>query len=131
MHVTLSFIGYVRTKVVKLPRHCRISDVQGTLEIDKQYAKGLTDIQAGERIVVLFCFHGSDAFSPDLLKQTPPHRSRSMGVFSTCSPRRPNPIGMSVLEVLKVSGCRIHVKGLDIIDGTPILDIKTVYEIVI
>jgi tRNA-Thr(GGU) m(6)t(6)A37 methyltransferase TsaA len=129
MHVTLSFIGVVRTQAVKLPRHCRISDVQGVLEIDKQYAKGLADIQAGERIVVLFCFHKSHAFSPDLLKQTPPHRNRSMGIFSTCSPRRPNPIGMSVVEVLKVCGRRIHVKGLDMIDGTPILDIKPYMEL--
>lgn len=124
MQVTMTSIGVVQTKAVKLPRHCRMSDVEGTLEIDEQYTKGLADIQAGERIVVLFCFHQSPIFNPDLLKQTPPHRNHSMGIFSTCSPRRPNPIGMSVLEVLEVRGRRIHVKGLDMIDGTPILDIK-------
>ena len=54
----------------------------------------------------------------------PPHRTESRGVFSLCSPIRPNPIGMSVLEVLGVERNRIHVKRVDLLDGTPILDIK-------
>jgi tRNA-Thr(GGU) m(6)t(6)A37 methyltransferase TsaA len=103
--------------------------VEGTLEIDAGYIKGLADIQTGERIVVLFCFDRSPAFTPDLLKQTPPHRNRPFGIFSTCSPRRPNPIGMSVLKVLDVRENRIHVKGLDMMDGTPILDIKPYMEL--
>ncbi len=129
MQLTLTPIGTVRTQAVKLPRHCRISDVEGILEIDPHYIKGLADIQAGERIVVLFCFHQSPAFTPDLLMQTPPHQSRPFGIFSTCSPRRPNPIGMSVLEVLDVQDNRIHVKGLDMMNGTPILDIKPYMEL--
>ncbi len=129
MQIMMTSIGTVRTPAVKLPRHCRISDVEGILEIDTQYTKGLTDIRAGERVVVLFCFDQSPAFTPDLLKQTPPHQNRPFGIFSTCSPRRPNPIGMSVLEVLDVRGNRIHVKGLDMMDGTPILDIKPYMEL--
>ena len=129
MRITMTPIGVVRTQAETVPRHCRMSDVEGVLEIEKQYAKGLVDIQSGERIVVLFCFHQSPAFTAELIKQTPPHRNRSFGVFSTCSPRRPNPIGMSVLEVLGVRGHHILVKGLDMIDGTPILDIKPYMEI--
>ncbi len=129
MQVTMTSIGVVRTQAETVPRHCRMSDVKGVLEIEKQYAGGLVDIQPGERIVVLFCFHQSPVFIPKLLKQTPPHRNRSFGVFSTCSPRRPNPIGMSVLEVLEVRGHHLRVKGLDMIDGTPVLDIKPYMEI--
>jgi tRNA-Thr(GGU) m(6)t(6)A37 methyltransferase TsaA len=92
--------------------------------IDLAYVEGLKDIRSGQEIVVIFHFHKSREFSPADLSQKPPHRSRQMGVFSICSPFRPNPIGMSVLSVLGVSGNTIHVRGLDMIDGTPILDIK-------
>ncbi len=129
MQVTMTSIGVVRTQAKTVPRHCRMSDVEGVLEIEKQYARGFVDIQPGERIVVIFCFHQSPDFTSKLLKQTPPHRNRAMGVFSTCSPRRPNPIGMSVLEVLEVHGHYLRVRGLDMIDGTPILDIKPYMDI--
>jgi tRNA-Thr(GGU) m(6)t(6)A37 methyltransferase TsaA len=98
---------------------------------NEAYKEGLGDIEPGQRIVVIFNFHESPAFSPDLLRQTPPQRrqgppgvNRSMGIFSICSPMRPNPIGMSVLEVLGVEGNVVHVRGLDMRDGSPILDIK-------
>jgi tRNA (adenine37-N6)-methyltransferase len=124
-------IGFVRTGAEKVPRSWRVSDVEGALVVDEAYKEGLRDIESGQRIVVIFNFHESPAFSPDLLRQTPPHRrqgpsgvDRSMGIFSICSPVRPNPIGMSVLEVLGVEGNVMHVRGLDMIEGSPILDIK-------
>jgi len=126
--ITMTPIGVVRTRAVTVPRHCRISNVEGQLEIEKQFARGLADIHPGEQIVVIFCFHRSPAFTSDFLEQTPPHRSRPFGVFSTCSPRRPNPIGMSVLEVLEVCDSIIRVRGLDMLDGTPVLDIKPYME---
>lgn len=108
----------------KIPKHWAVSEVEGTLVLDEKYRAGLQDIQAGQRIVVLFYFHRSTLFTPELLTQTPPHRVERRGVFSTCSPIRPNPIGLSVLDVLGVDGCQIHVKHVDLLDGTPILDIK-------
>lgn len=117
-------IGVVRTEAVRIPRHWTVSDVEGTLVIDEKYLKGLKDITAGQRIVVIFHFNKSPGFTADLLVQTPPHRKKPMGVFSICSPNRPNPIGMSVLDVLKVSGNVIHTRGIDMFDGTPILDLK-------
>ena len=117
-------IGFVRTSALSVPRHWSVSDVEGTLVIDEIYREGLKDIQKGQDIVVIFHFHKSRAFSPADLAQTPPHRDRRMGVFSICSPFRPNPIGLSVLKVLDTSGNEISVRGLDMIDGTPILDIK-------
>jgi len=124
MSVTMEPIGFVRTEAQNVPRHWSVSDVEGVLIIDEKYLQGLKDVKAGQRIVVIFHFHRSQKFTPSFLTQTPPHRERNLGVFSICSPIRPNPIGMSVLEVGGIQGNRISVKGLDMEDGTPILDIK-------
>jgi tRNA (adenine37-N6)-methyltransferase len=124
MSIELKSIGYVRTDSAKLPRHWSVSDVEGTLVIDEEYSEGLRDIEAGQRIVVIFNFHRSPGYSPQFLRQTSGHTGRVTGVFSTCSPIRPNPIGMSVVEVLGIRDANIDVRGLDMLNGTPILDIK-------
>jgi tRNA-Thr(GGU) m(6)t(6)A37 methyltransferase TsaA len=125
MEFKVTPIGFVRSKLERVPRHWTVSEEEGILEIDEQYLEGLKDIKAGQRIVVIFLFHKSLPFEAGYLVQTPPHRQgERIGVFSICSPRRPNPIGLSVFEVLGVEGPRIRVKGLDAFDGTPILDIK-------
>jgi tRNA (adenine37-N6)-methyltransferase len=128
MKIELLPIGVVRTEVEKVPRHWTISDAEGTLIIEEQYTNGLKDIHAGQRIVVLFYFHQSPLFTKDFLVQVPPQSTGPLGVFSICSPVRPNPLGMSVVEVLGVDGSNIHIKGLDMIDGTPVLDIKPYRE---
>jgi len=128
MKFELSPIGFVKTEAEIVPRHWTISDAEGSIVIDEQYKAGLKDIKTGQRIVVLFYFHQSPRFTPDLLVQKPRHRNEQLGVFSICSPVRPNPIGMSVVEVLGIEGCIIHIKGLDMIDGTPVLDIKPMTE---
>jgi len=117
-------IGVVHTDAAVVPRHWTVSDVEGTLVIDEAYRDGLRDIRPGHKIIVLFHFHKSQPFSSQDLIQKPPHRNEHLGVFSTCSPRRPNPIGLSVVEVLDVVGSTLRVKGIDMIDGTPILDLK-------
>jgi tRNA-Thr(GGU) m(6)t(6)A37 methyltransferase TsaA len=124
--IELEPIGTVRTETSAVPNSWTISDVKGELVIDKKYIQGIKDIHPGEKIVVIFNFHRSRPFSPEDLAQHPQgDRSRpKKGVFSICSPYRPNPIGMSVLTVTAVRGNIIAVKGLDMIDGTPILDIK-------
>ena len=86
--------------------------------------KGLKDIQKGQDIIVIFYFHRSPDFAVSHLIQTPPHRNEALGVFSICSPIRPNPIGISVVRVVDVARNIIHVKGLDMMNQTPILDIK-------
>ena len=122
--LNLKPIGVVHTDVQPVPRHWTVSDVEGKLVIDEAYLEGLKDIKKGQRIVVIFHFHQSPAFSPEYLVQTPPHRQESLGVFSICSPIRPNPVGLSVLDVLGRENNTIHVRGLDMVNGTPILDIK-------
>ena len=124
MRVELRPIGFVSTDAEELPRHWSVSDVEGTLVIDEEYSEGLRDVEAGQCIVVIFHFHLSPPFSQKLLRQTSGHTGRETGVFGTCSPVRPNPIGMSVVEVLGVRGASIDVRRLDMMDGTPILDIK-------
>ena len=124
MSIELKPIGFVRTDAEKIPRHWRVSDVEGTLIINEEYLEGLKDIEPGQRIVVIFNFHRSPEFTARFLQQTPPQSEKEMGVFSICSPIRPNPIGMSILEVLGVKGATIRVKRLDMLEGTPILDIK-------
>ena len=124
MGIEFKPIGYVHTDAGELPRHWSVSDVEGVLEILPEYEKGLSDIQAGQHIVVLFHFHRSAPFASDQLRQLKRDSREIKGVFSICSPRRPNPIGLSVLKVLDIAGCRIRVKGIDMFDGTPILDIK-------
>ena len=124
MAITMKPIGVVHTDADQVPRHWTVSDVKGTLVINKQYQKGLKDMKDGRQIVVIFHFHKSPDFTPDLLVQQPRHRNEKRGVFSICSPNRPNPVGMSVLDVLRVEDNVIYVQGIDMIDGTPILDLK-------
>jgi tRNA (adenine37-N6)-methyltransferase len=128
MSIELRTIGFVRTDAEELPRHWSVSEVEGTLVIDEQYSEGLRDIEPGQRIVVIFNFHRSPLFSPEFLRQTSGRDGSEMGVFSICSPIRPNPIGMSVVEVIGIRGSNISVRRLDMLDGTPILDIKPYIE---
>ncbi len=119
-------IGWVKTEAKEVPRFYKISKVRGEIHILPKYQLGLKDIKPGEEICVLFHFHKSPPF--DLkrhLIQEPPHRpGEKKGVFSTCSPVRPNAIGLSVLKVLEINENVLKVERLDMFDGTPILDIK-------
>jgi tRNA-Thr(GGU) m(6)t(6)A37 methyltransferase TsaA len=94
---------------------------EGVLEILPEFAAGLMDIEGFSHVFVLWVFHRSEGFE---LVGRPPIDEREHGVFATRSPRRPNPIGLTVVELLRRDGERLHVKGVDMLDGTPILDIK-------
>ncbi len=117
-------IGVVRTSVECIPRHWSVSETEGLLVLEEAYQEGLMGMTPGQEVVVLFHFHKSPAFTPDLLQQTPPHSHAVQGVFNICSPRRPNPIGMSVVKIMDIDGHILRVKWLDMVDGTPVLDIK-------
>jgi len=96
-------------------------EAEGVLEILPEFEAGLTDIEGFSHLFVLWLFDRSDGFA---LLGTPPSDNRPHGVFATRSPRRPNPIGLTVVELLRRDGTRLHVRGVDMLDGTPILDIK-------
>ena len=94
---------------------------EGKLEILPEYAAGLQDIEGFSHLIVLWAFDRSTGF--DLLV-TPPSDNRPHGVFATRSPRRPNPIALTIVELIGRDGAALHVRGVDMLDGTPILDIK-------
>ena len=96
-------------------------EAEGILKIQPEFELGLTDIEGFSHLFVLWEFDRSQGF--DLLG-TPPIDNRPHGVFATRSPRRPNPIGLTVVELLRREGPELHVRGLDMLNGTPILDIK-------
>jgi tRNA-Thr(GGU) m(6)t(6)A37 methyltransferase TsaA len=124
LKVDINPIGFFYTNAKKIPRHWTVSNVEGTIHIRPEFSAALRDITPGQHITVIFLFHKSPKFTSDHLFQKPPNRKRELGVFSICSPVRPNPIGFSVLEVLDIAGGKIKVNGIDMMDGTPILDIK-------
>jgi tRNA-Thr(GGU) m(6)t(6)A37 methyltransferase TsaA len=94
---------------------------EGTLEVLPELEAGLQDIEGFSHLFVVWAFHHSEGF--ELVGQ-PPTDDRPHGVFSTRAPRRPNPIGLTVVELLGREGRRLRVRGVDMLDGTPILDIK-------
>jgi tRNA (adenine37-N6)-methyltransferase len=96
-------------------------EVDGMLKILPEFELGLTDIEGFSHLIVIWAFDRSQGF--DLLG-TPPSDNRPHGVFATRSPRRPNPIGLTTVELLRREGRLLHVRGVDMLDGTPILDIK-------
>jgi len=128
MNIEFKPIELIRTDETNIPRHWSVSNAEGVIVIDEKYTEGLKDIRQGQQIIVIFHFHKSPAFDSGYLVQKPPHKDRAMGVFSTCSPVRPNPVGFSILEVRGIKANIISVKGIDIVDGTPVLDIKPFIE---
>jgi tRNA-Thr(GGU) m(6)t(6)A37 methyltransferase TsaA len=96
-------------------------DAEGVLEILPEFEAGLTDIEGFSHLYVVWVFDRSEGFE---LLGTPPIDDRPHGVFATRSPRRPNPIALTVVELLRREGPKLYVRGVDMLSGTPILDIK-------
>jgi tRNA-Thr(GGU) m(6)t(6)A37 methyltransferase TsaA len=95
--------------------------VLGTVEIEPEYADGLEDIEGFSHIILLYSFHLSKGYS---LKVKPFLDDNLHGVFATRAPRRPNPIGISVVRLLRVEDCTLQIADVDTVDGTPLLDMK-------
>jgi tRNA-Thr(GGU) m(6)t(6)A37 methyltransferase TsaA len=126
----LSFtpIGVIRTPFaerVSAPRQPAAAlGVEGTIELapGRDFEHALSDLEGWDRLWVIFCFHLNPGFRPKVLP--PRSAGKRRGVFSTRSPHRPNPIGISVVRLARVDGLRVHVLDVDMIDGTPVLDLK-------
>lgn len=95
--------------------------VSGTIEINEQYKKGLRDLDGFSHIILLYHLHLSKSFDLEVL---PFLDTVSHGLFATRAPRRPNPIGLSIVELLQVEGNKLYIQGIDVVDGTPLLDVK-------
>jgi len=96
-------------------------NISARIEIFPEYEEGLKDLDGFSHIILIYHFHRSKGSK---LLVTPFMDDELRGVFSTRAPTRPNPIGLSVVELVKVEGRTLHIECVDILDGTPILDIK-------
>lgn len=118
-------IGFVRspfTNSKEIPKGLGVKhEAEGMLDMLPEFEPGLADIEGFSHLFVIWAFDRSEGF--DLLV-TPPSDNRPHGVFSTRSPRRPNPIALTVVGLIGRDGSRLKVRGVDMLDGTPILDIK-------
>lgn len=118
-------IGFVRSQykaTSEVPKGLGAKhDADGVLSILPEFGAGLTDIEGFSHLYVFWEFDRSSGFE---LLGSPPSDDRPHGVFATRSPRRPNPIALTVVELLRRNDLDLHVRGVDMLDGTPILDIK-------
>jgi tRNA-Thr(GGU) m(6)t(6)A37 methyltransferase TsaA len=118
-------IGFVRgsySDTSQVPKGFGVTHVaDGVLEVLPEFAQGLTDIEGFSHLFVIWVFHKAEGYE---LLGKPPTDDRPHGVFATRSPYRPNPIALTVVELIRREGCRLYVRGLDMLDDTPILDIK-------
>lgn len=123
--ITMEPVGIVQSpykNAADVPRGLGAKhDAEGILEIRQELEAGLTDIEGFSHLFVFWVFDRSEGFE---LMVTPPSDHRPHGVFATRSPRRPNPIALTVVELLRREGRSLFVRGVDMLDGTPILDIK-------
>ena len=125
MKIEYTPIGTIHTpfkKVEGMPVQTKGAEgVPGTIEIDPGFAEGLKDLDGFSHVFLLYHFHRAGTRR---LEVTPFLDSTPRGVFATRAPRRPNPIGLSVVRLKSVEGNVLHVENVDILDGTPLLDIK-------
>jgi tRNA (adenine37-N6)-methyltransferase len=118
----IGFVSSPYKKTGEIPKGLGAKhEVDGVLRILAEFEPGLADIEGFSHLIVLWEFDRSEGFQ---LLGTPPSDNRPHGVFATRSPRRPNPIGLTIVELQLRDGCELHVRGVDMLDGTPILDIK-------
>ena len=128
MNVDLAPIGYVSSPYKKKgddPRQGRLTDTEAEIIINERYLPGLFRVEEKKHLFVLCWFDRADR---TVLRTTPPHNPVEHGVFATRSPNRPNPISLSLVDVIDIAGGTIRVRGLEALDGTPVLDIKPYSE---
>ena len=99
----------------------RARGIEGTVEVDEQYAEGLADLDGFSHIILICHLHKAGAHE---LKVVPYLDTELRGLFATRAPSRPNPIGLSVVRLLGIDGRVLRIEGVDLLDGTPVLDIK-------
>ena len=95
--------------------------IKGTVEIFEEYVEGLSDLEGFSHIILIYHFHLCKGYS---LKVKPYMDSNLRGVFATRAPRRPNPIGFSIVRLTGIKDNILYIEDVDIVDGTPLLDIK-------
>lgn len=127
-HFIVRPIGFVRSpfgELAEAPRQAVLAEgVEGRIEVLPEHEHALDDLAGFDRIWILAWFDRSPTDGPRPSKVLPPRSDVKRGVFATRSPHRPNPIALSAVRLVRVEGLVVHVKDLDLIEGTPVLDLK-------
>ncbi len=97
------------------------SGIKGSIEVFPEFEEGLKDLEGFSHIILMYHFHRVEGYS---LLVTPFMDDVRRGIFSTRAPKRPNPIGISIVRLVRVNGLTLDIENVDILDGTPLLDIK-------
>lgn len=125
MEFNISPIGIIETPFTDLEgmpiQPSGAADVMGTIVVDKAFEQGLSDLDGFSHIILLYHFHQSKGYK---LMVKPFLDDQKRGLFSTRAPRRPNPVGLSIVRLIKREGNTIKIKGIDVLSGTPLIDIK-------
>lgn len=124
MDLTIRPIGFVRSPYKTkgdAPRQGRLSDTVSEIVIADEFREGLKDVGKTSHLFILSWFDRADR---SVLRATPPHEGVEHGVFATRSPNRPNPVALSLVDLIHCDEGVLTVRGLDALDGTPVLDIK-------
>jgi tRNA-Thr(GGU) m(6)t(6)A37 methyltransferase TsaA len=125
MNFTITPIGVIQTPFENLEgmpiQPTGALDVTGTIVVNEEYEQGLKDIEGFSHLILLYRFHCSTGY--DLLVK-PFLDTEKRGLFATRAPRRPNPIGLSIVRLVERKGNVLTVKDIDVLNGTPLLDIK-------
>lgn len=125
MTIKFSPIGIIHSPFTELEgmpiQPAGAEGVQGSIEIYPEFQEGLRDLDGFSHIILLYHLHRSEGYK---LTVTPFLDTQQRGLFSTRAPRRPNPIGLSVVRLTGIDGNILHIENVDILDGTPLLDIK-------
>jgi tRNA-Thr(GGU) m(6)t(6)A37 methyltransferase TsaA len=125
-HITYKVIGFIRTpfrETKGVPIQTCYSSTEGWIELFPQYMEGLTDLDGFTHIILLYHFHKASEVKMEVI---PFLDTKKRGIFSTRAPIRPNPIGISIVELMSVSSANhtLKIRGVDMLDSTPLLDIK-------
>ena len=124
MQAQLKFIGKIETPFLTIdecPRNISTDGPECRLILEEEYSAGLSGLAEGQEILILYWLGDADR---NTLRQTSRRTGKPAGVFAIRTPNRPNPIGAAVINIEKITGSIISVKGLDCLNGTPLLDIK-------
>ena len=123
--IEMHSIGVIRSPFKELSgmpiQPAGAAGVLGTVEMSEEYQAGLKDLDGFSHLILLYHFHGSQGYS---LEVVPFMDTVPRGLFATRAPKRPNPVGLSIVELDRIEDGLLHIRNVDILDGTPLLDIK-------
>ncbi|MGO3018393.1 MAG: tRNA (N6-threonylcarbamoyladenosine(37)-N6)-methyltransferase TrmO [Anaerococcus sp.] len=129
MEITLKPVGFIKSPYEtreEIPMQSVLSDQTAIIEIEDEYKDALFNLEVGNYIVIIFAFHKSPKDTPLIIDHK--HTNGRKGIFATRSPNRPNPIGLSICKIIDLTDKTITIEGVDMLNGTPVLDIKPYVE---